>query len=79
LEHHRKSGNKKQKETVYTLFTEIVEHPRTGTGQAEQLKYFEDREIWSRRIDAKHRLIYEIKETELIVLAISAYGHYEAK
>jgi len=35
--------------------------------------------MWSRRIDQKHRLVYQINETELIVVAISAYGHYADK
>lgn len=61
-----------------TFLTELAEHPRTGTGHPEQLKgQPEDR--WSRRISKKHRLVYRIYETEVVVLVISAYGHYDDK
>jgi toxin YoeB len=57
------------------LLTELEEHPRTGTGQVEQLKHFTN-ETWSRRINREHRLVYEIHDNEVLVLVISAYGHY---
>lgn len=75
LERHKRSGDKKLAEKVYNLFTELSEHPRTGTGKPEQLKGYAA-ETWSRRINAKHRLIYEIHESDLVVIALSAYGHY---
>ncbi|MBR1922786.1 MAG: Txe/YoeB family addiction module toxin, partial [Paludibacteraceae bacterium] len=53
-------------------------HPQTGTGHPEQLKG-DKAGLWSRRINKKHRLIYEIHETEVIVLILTAYGHYEDK
>ncbi|MBQ8939393.1 MAG: Txe/YoeB family addiction module toxin [Paludibacteraceae bacterium] len=58
------------------LLSELEEHPRTGTGQVEQLKHF-DNETWSRRINREHRLVYEIHDKEVLVLVISAYGHYK--
>ncbi len=58
------------------LLDELREHPRTGTGQVEQLRYF-DTETWSRRLDREHRLVYEIHETEIVVLVLSAFGHYK--
>lgn len=58
------------------LESELKEHPRTGTGHPEQLKG--DRcNQWSRRITEKHRLVYEIHDTEVVVLVLTAYGHYE--
>ena len=60
------------------LLNEIAEHPRTGTGHPEQLKG-EPHGRWSRRITQKHRLVYEIRETEVIVIVLTAYGHYEDK
>ena len=57
------------------LLAEIAEHPRTGTGQVEQLKHYKN-ETWSRRITREHRLVYEIHEEHVRVLVISAYGHY---
>ena len=79
IKQHIKSGNKKLATKVVDLLGELIEHPRTGTGKPEQLRGYADRELWSRRIDQKHRLVYEIKEGELIVLAISALGHYDDK
>ncbi len=61
---------------LYRLIDELREHPRSGTGQAEQLKYCKN-ETWSRRINREHRLVYEIHDNEILVLVISAYGHYD--
>lgn len=60
------------------LIEELRTHPQTGTGHPEQLKG--DRAgQWSRRITKKHRLVYTINQTEVIVLVIAAYGHYSDK
>lgn len=57
------------------LIGELYDHPRTGTGKPEQLS--SDRSgQWSRRITKKHKLIYEIHDTEVVVLVLTAYGHY---
>lgn len=58
------------------LEAELREHPRTGTGHPEQLKGNRNNQ-WSRRITEKHRLVYEIHDTEVVVLVLTAYGHYE--
>ncbi len=63
---------------VDTFLVELARHPRTGTGQPEPMRHLEG-DKWSRRIDRKHRLIYEIFEHKLVVVAISAYGHYGDK
>lgn len=61
-----------------SLIEELREHPRTGTGKPEQLSG--DRAgQWSRRITPKHRLVYEINDTEVIVLVLTSYGHYDDK
>ncbi|MBR6031530.1 MAG: Txe/YoeB family addiction module toxin [Bacteroidaceae bacterium] len=60
------------------LIEELKVHPRTGTGHPEPLS--NDRTgQWSRRITKKHRLVYEIHDTEVVVLVLTAYGHYEDK
>ena len=60
------------------LIGELYDHPRTGTGKPEPLSG--DRAgQWSRRITKKHRLVYEIHDTEVIVLVLTAYGHYDDK
>ena len=60
------------------LIEELKIHPRTGTGKPEPLKGDHTGQ-WSRRITKKHRLVYEIHDTEVIVLVLTAYGHYEDK
>lgn len=61
---------------VNRLIEELREHPRTGTGKPEPLSANRTGQ-WSRRINRKHRLVYEIHDSEIIVIVISAYGHYE--
>ena len=60
------------------LIAELYEHPRTGTGKPEQLSGDRSGQ-WSRRISKKHRLVYEIHDTEVVVLVLTAYGHYDDK
>lgn len=60
------------------LINELVHHPRTGTGHPEPLKGDRSGQ-WSRTITKKHRLIYEIFETEVHVDILAAYGHYDDK
>ena len=60
------------------LLYELMQHPRTGTGHPHQLSG--DRAgQWSRSITKKHRLVYEIHDTEVVVLVLTAYGHYDDK
>lgn len=60
------------------LIGELYDYPRTGTGKPEPLSG--DRAgQWSRRITQRHRLVYEIHDTEVVVLVLTAYGHYEDK
>lgn len=60
------------------LIKELYEHPRTGTGKPEPLSGNRAGQ-WSRRISKKHRLVYEIHDTEVVVLVLTAYGHYDDK
>ncbi len=55
------------------MILEIRRNPYHGTGKIEQLKH-ELTGCWSRRINKKDRLIYEIKENEIVI--ISCCGHY---
>ncbi len=60
------------------LLEEIKKNPTTGTGKPEPLKG--DRAgQWSRRISSKHRLVYKIEEQRIVVLVLTAYGHYNDK
>ncbi|MFI3280280.1 MAG: Txe/YoeB family addiction module toxin [Rikenellaceae bacterium] len=79
IQMHLKAGNTKLVAKISAFIDQLGEHPRSGTGKPERLKGYGDREMWSRHIDSKHRLTYEIKESQLIVTALSAYGHYGDK
>ena len=57
---------------------ELREHPKTGLGHPEPLKGKPEGR-WSREITKKHRMVYRIFETEVVVLVVSAYGHYDDK
>jgi len=60
------------------LIRELYEHPTTGTGQPEQLKGCGTNR-WSRRISKKHRLVYEIHDSKVLVIVLASYGHYDDK
>ena len=63
---------------AYKKALKLNEHPRTGTGKPEPLSGNRAGQ-WSRRISKKHRLVYEIHDTEVVVLVLTAYGHYDDK
>lgn len=77
IKKHQKSGQKLLLKKIASFLLEIQIHPTTGTGQVEPLKGYKERTIYSRRIDQKHRLVYEIFEQEKKVKILSAYGHYD--
>lgn len=74
LLHSEQSAYKK----ALKLIAELFEHPRTGTGKPEPLSGNRAGQ-WSRRISKKHRLVYEIHDMEVVVLVLTAYGHYDDK
>ena len=61
------------------LLEELKEHPRTGTGKPELMKYGKFKGLWSRRITDKHRLVYAIRDKEVVVFVLAARGHYDDK
>lgn len=60
------------------LLDELLEHPTTGTGHPHLLKG-DHAGHWARSITKKHRLVYEVRDTEVLVLILSSYGHYDDK
>ena len=70
---HKKSGNKAVLKKLLVLLEELTEHPFTGSGKPEQLKY-ELTGFWSRRINREHRLVYKVVEGRILIH--SAKGHY---
>jgi toxin YoeB len=72
----RKSGDKATIKKLEKIILELSEHPKTGIGKPEQLKH-ELSGYWSRQLNKKDRLIYQIIEDKVIVVVVSALGHYE--
>ena len=70
----KKSGNKAIMERISALLKDIMEHPYTGIGKPEPLKYDLARK-WSRRINAEHRLIYPVNENIITVYVFSMRYH----
>ena len=60
--------DKRQAERVLAILEEIRRTPFAGTGKPEPLR-FQLAGCWSRRIDREHRLVYQVEETEIVVLA----------
>ena len=72
----RKSGNKATIKKLENIILELSEHPTSGIGNPEQLKHSLSG-YWSRRLNQKDRLIYEIiEQPEQLVVVVSALGHY---
>ena len=59
-----------------SLLEEMAQHPRMGTGKVEPLRY-RGEEIWSRRLNREHRLVYHIDDAGGVVTVLSVLGHYE--
>lgn len=75
LQYHYKSGNKSDIRKIEQIFLELSETPYKGTGNPEPLKYHFSG-YWSRRINRKDRIIYKVFEDRVVVLVVSAIGHY---
>jgi toxin YoeB len=72
---HKQSGNKANEKKIKTFLEELKEHPYTGSGQPEPLKY-DLQGFWSRRINKKDRMIYSVNDGTVAVEVVSAMGHY---
>ena len=72
----QKSGDKASLKKLKQILNELEINPTHGIGNPEPLKHHLSG-FWSRRINKKDRLIYEIiEEPENLVVIISALGHY---
>lgn len=70
------SGDRSSLKKLQKILIELETSPTSGTGNPEPLKYGLSG-LWSRRLNKKDRLIYEIiEEPEGLVVVISALGHY---
>ncbi|MGL6343096.1 MAG: Txe/YoeB family addiction module toxin [Waterburya sp.] len=59
---------------ILDLVTVVMQDPFQGIGKPEPLKYI-DSNIWSRRIDLEHRLIYQVYQHQIDFIACRF--HYE--
>jgi toxin YoeB len=53
---------------IMSLIKEVQRDPFKGIGKPEPLKH-EFKGCWSRRIDQEHRLIYQVSEEKIRILA----------
>ena len=60
---------------IRQLLEIIPETPYNGIGKPEPLKHHLAG-LWSRRINQEHRLVYEVIETDNVILIHSLKGHY---
>lgn len=60
--------DKRQADRILALLEEIRRTPFDGTGKPEPLR-FQLAGCWSRRIDREHRLVYQVQENEIVVIA----------
>lgn len=74
----KKSGNKAIMNKITALLKDIAEHPYTGIGKPEPLKY-ELAGYWSRRINSEHRIVYSVDEEVVRVYVLSMRYHYAGK
>jgi len=75
IEFWKKTGSEPELRKISSLIQSIEKTPFQGIGKPEQLKYELSRQ-WSRRINKKDRIIYEI--TDYIEI-LSLRGHYHDK
>jgi len=78
IDAYKKAGNKVAINRINRIEDELKVHPREGIGKPEQMKH-KKVETWSRRVDEKNRMTYEIKEDIVTVAVVSAMGHYDDK
>lgn len=74
----KKSGKKTDISRIEKIFLEPGKNPIKGIGKPEKPKY-KNENVWSRQINKKDRLVYEIINHEIVVIIISALGHYNDK
>ena len=58
--------DKKLLKRINQLLKDIARNPFSGIEKPEPLKY-KYQGLWSRRINAEHRLIYQVKEDEILI------------
>ena len=70
----KRSGDKVMLKKIRKLLENIQESLFEGIGKPEQLKY-DWVGYWSRRINHEHRLIYEVRNSKILIHSLK--GHYD--
>lgn len=78
IQEHKRAGDKATNKKLQKILLELENNPFEGIGNPEPLKYNLNG-YWSRRLNKKDRLIYEIKNEIVTVFILSAMGHYNDK
>ena len=73
----KKSGNQARLRKLRTILEELQEHPLTGIGNPERLKYKAD--TYSRRLSGKDRIVYSIHDDIVQVHILQMLEHYDDK
>ena len=76
LSYWKKIGNKQILSKIESLLVDIAEHPFSGIGKPEALR-FELAGHWSRRINSEHRIVYRVENEQDVVIIISMRHHYK--
>lgn len=71
---HWQTQDKKTLKRINKLINDILREPFTGIGQPEPLRA-DLQGSWSRRIDHANRLVYQVLDGEVVILAVE--GHYD--
>lgn len=77
LEKIKKSGDQARLKKLRTILEELREHPLTGTGNPERLRYRSN--AYSRRLSGRDRIVYSIHDDVVVVNILQMLGHYEDK
>lgn len=77
LEKLKKSGDQARLKKLRTILEELREHPLTGIGNPEKLRYLQN--TYSRRLSGKDRIVYSIHDDIVEVNILQMMGHYNDK
>jgi len=73
-----KCGDKALIRRIERILEELGENPYFGVRKPEPLRH-DLAGLWSRRIDKKHRIVYQVIEEVITVYVVAAKGHYDDK
>ena len=71
-----KRTSPKTVDKIKRMLREMQEHPFTGTGKPEPLKY-QFAGAWSRRVNHKDRLVYQVDGQVITVFVLTMRFHYD--